>query len=190
MNISGLEACHADLFTDYDELVEKYPAETVNKILRIRETYMTFIRTPSMTDSALVKFITTRHHVSRVTAYSDLGILKSLLPMLSKEAKEFHRWRTKEMLLETYRMSAAKMDVRSMERVTATYAKTFNVHKESEERLPLEKFPVQPWVPTDDPSVLGVTPLENRQRKVDTLLEELGAKDPDIIDITYEEADI
>ena len=190
MNVSGLEACHADLFTDIDELEKKYPRDTVNKILRVRETYQSFIRTPSMTDAALIKQITARHKVSRVTAYSDLAVLKSLLPMLSNEAREFHRWRTKEMLLETYKIAAAKMDVRTMERVAGTYAKTFNVHKEDEEKLPLDQILVQPWAPTDDPSVLGLPPLENRQQKIDALLEEFRAKDPEIIDIQYEEADI
>lgn len=38
-------------------------------------------------------------------AYTDLAIIKALVPMLSSAARDFHRWRYNEMILETYQMA-------------------------------------------------------------------------------------
>lgn len=190
MNPAAIEACHADLFTDLRELQLKYSADTVNKIIRVRDTYMSYLKAPSVTDSALIKQITTRFKVSRPTAYSDLAVCKALLPMLGKEAREFHKWRAKEMLLETYRIATAKMDVRTMERVAATYAKVFEISKDDEQQIPIDQILVQPWTPTDDPTILGLQPMPDRDKRIRQLINELSSKNPEIIDITYEEADI
>lgn len=190
MNPSATEACHKDLFSDIKELEQRYPPDTVAKVLRVRDMYLTFLKTPSLTDSAVIKTFTARYKISRPTAYNDLAVVKGLLPMLGKEARDFHKWRTSEMLLETYRIAAAKMDVRTMERVSATYAKVHDVSRPEEERIPVDRVLTQPWVPTDDPSVLGLPPLPNREEKIKKLLEELKVKDPDIIDISFEEPDI
>lgn len=190
MNPSAVEACYNDLFSDIAELEAKYPGDIVKKILRVRDMYLTMLKTPSMTDSAVVKTFTARYKVSRPTAYSDLAVVKALLPMLGKEARDFNKWRSSEMLLETYRMAHAKMDVRTMERVASTYARVHDVARVDEEKIPIDQITKQPWVPTSDPSVIGLTPLPDRDKKIKALLEELRVKDPDIIDISFEEADI
>lgn len=44
------------------------------------------------------------------TAYSDLAVVKSLLPMLGSASRDFHRWRTNEMLIATYKMAEKRKD--------------------------------------------------------------------------------
>lgn len=190
MNPSALEACHKDLFTDAEELGRIYPKDTVAKILRVRDMYLHMLRTPSLTDSEIIRTFTARYKVTRPTAYSDLAVVKGLLPMLNKEAREFHRWRTLEMLLETYRIAKAKMDVRTMERVSSTYGRVTNADRPEEQTIDISKIvPVQ-WVPTDDPTVLGLPRLENREQKIKELLKEFSSSTPEILDIQYEEPDI
>lgn len=190
MNCSAIEACSKDLFSDIEQLQSKYPKDTVSKIIRVRDIYLTMLKSPSLADSAIVRTFTARYRVSRPTAYSDLAVVKALLPSLGKEAREFHRWRVKEMLLETYKVASSKMDVRTMERVAATYAKAFGVAKEEEQAVPVEQILVQPWVPTDNPEVIGLKRLPDREKKIRSLLQELRVKEPEIIDIDFEEADI
>ncbi len=190
MNLSGFEACHKDIFTDVSELRKLYNPETVQKILRVRDMYVTYLRTPSTTDATLIKTFVSKYKISKPTAYADLAVVKSLLPKLGKEAREFHLWRTKEMLLETYRVAAAKMDVRTMERVASAYAKVFQVAEPESEALPVDKILVQPWIPTDDPSVLGIKPMPDRDKRIKELIDELASKEPDIMDVQFEEADI
>lgn len=190
MNPSALEACSKDLFTDIAELQEIYPKDTVEKILRVRDTYIHFLKSPAATDSELVRQITTRFRVSRPTAYSDLSIVKALLPSLGDVSRKFHKWRSIEMLLETYRLAKGKMDVRTMERISSTYARVTKADQPEEETIDLSAVVPVPWVPTDDPSVIGLKRLENREKKISELLKEFAAQDPDILDVDFEEADI
>lgn len=80
-----IEVCKANLFTKEDELRNLYPQTLVDKVLRVREMYNWFISNPDGTDREFVAELLQRHAVSKVTAYSDLVIVKSLLPMLGIE---------------------------------------------------------------------------------------------------------
>ena len=99
---NALEVCRTDLFTKESELLERYPQPIVDKVLRVREMYQWYIANPDGTDREFVAEVCQRHDISRVTAYSDLAILKSLLPMLATASRDFHRWRYNEMILATY----------------------------------------------------------------------------------------
>lgn len=93
---SAIEVCRADLFTRESELLERYPQVLVDKVLRVREMYNWFISNPDGSDREFVAEVMQRHDISKVTAYSDLAIVKALLPMMSTASRDFHRWRTNE----------------------------------------------------------------------------------------------
>ncbi len=190
MNVSLMEACSSDLWEDLGVLCERYPKGIVDGILRVRELHQMLVRNPSLKDQQLVREHVERHRVSRPTAYGDLSVVKVLLPTLGREQREFHRWRSKEMLLETYRLALVMKDVRTMERVASTYARVFRVDEEEEQKLPVDRIVPPAFVPTDDPSVLGLKRLENREERIRELLEELGAKNPEIVDVEFESVDI
>lgn len=190
MHQSAIEACHSDLFSDVDVLNAKYPADVVDKVIRVRDMYLTLLKSPSTTDAAMIKAYCAKFKISRPTAYNDLAVVKGLLPMLGKEARDFHKWRAKEMLLETYKIALAKMDVRTMERVAASYAKVFDVARQEEQTIPIDQIIPQPWIPTDDPTAIGILPLPDRDNKIRKLIAELSAKNPDIMDVQYEPADL
>ena len=59
----------------------------------------------------------------RSAAYSDISVIHQLVPLISQKSREFHRTRTNEMLLETYAMTKARKDTKTMERTAATYSK-------------------------------------------------------------------
>ena len=90
---SAIEICRTDLFTKTEDLQKLYPQTFVDKVLRVREMYNWFISNPDGTDREFVAELLQRHSVSKVTAYSDLAIVKSLLPMLASASRDFHRWR-------------------------------------------------------------------------------------------------
>ena len=52
---SAIEAVRADLFTDLDQLRQKYPAVIVEKILRVREMFNWFVANPNSTDRRFVE---------------------------------------------------------------------------------------------------------------------------------------
>ena len=127
-----LEICRTDLFTKEVELQERYPQVIVDKVLRIREMYNWFISNPDGTDREFVAELIQRHGISKVTAYADLAIVKTLLPTLATASRDFHRWRFNEMILATYKMAEKRKDTKTMERAASSYAKHNRIDIEDE----------------------------------------------------------
>lgn len=187
---NALEVCRTDLFTKESELLERYPQPIVDKVLRVREMYQWYIANPDGTDREFVAEVCQRHDISRVTAYSDLAILKSLLPMLATASRDFHRWRYNEMILATYKMAEKRKDTKTMERAASSYAKYNRVDLEDEQAVPYELIVVQPFTATEDPRVLGIEPIPNIKQKIAAMIDKYRAETLDIEDVTFEEADL
>lgn len=189
-NPSALEVCRTDLFTREAELRERYPQSVVDKVLRVREMYNWFIANPDGTDREFVNELVQRHDVSKVTAYSDLAVVKALLPLLAAASRDFHRWRFNEMIMNTYKMAQKRKDTKTMERAAASYAKYNRVDLEDEQVMPYEMIVVQPFTATSDPSVLGIKPIPNIQRKISDMIKKYRAETIDIEDVEFEEPDL
>lgn len=187
---SALEVFRTDLFTKEDELRERYPQSVVDKVLRVREMYNWFISNSDSTDREFVAELLQRHGVSKVTAYSDLAVVKTLLPLLASSSRDFHRWRFNEMIMNTYKMAQKRKDTKTMERAAASYAKYNRVDLEDEQTVPYEMIVVQPFVATSDPSVLGIKPIPNIQKKISDMIAKYRAETLDIEDVEFEEADL
>lgn len=189
-NPSALEVCRTDLFTREAELRERYPQSVVDKVLRVREMYNWFIANPDGTDREFVNELVQRHDVSKVTAYSDLAVVKAMLPLLAATSRDFHRWRFNEMIMNTYKMAQKRKDTKTMERAAASYAKYNRVDLEDEQVMPYEMIVVQPFTATSDPSVLGIKPIPNIQRKISDMIKKYRAETIDIEDVEFEEPDL
>lgn len=189
-NPSALEVCRTDLFTREAELRERYPQSVVDKVLRVREMYNWFIANPDGTDREFVNELVQRHDVSKVTAYSDLAVVKAMLPLLAAASRDFHRWRFNEMIMNTYKMAQKRKDTKTMERAAASYAKYNRVDLEEEQVMPYEMIVVQPFTATSDPSVLGIKPIPNIQRKISDMIKKYRAETIDIEDVEFEEPDL
>ena len=187
---SALEICRTDLFTREAELQERYPQVLVDKVLRIREMYNWFISNPDGTDREFVAELCQRHDISKVTAYADLAIVKTLLPTLATASRDFHRWRTNEMLIATYKMAEKRKDSKTMERAATAYGKLNRVDLEDELAIPLDQILVQPFTATDDPRVLGIEPIPNIADKIAAMIEKYRAETIDIEDVEFEEVDL
>ena len=187
---SALEICRTDLFTKETELQERYPQTIVDKVLRIREMYNWFIANPDASDRQFVAELVQRHSISRVTAYADLAIVKTLLPTLATASRDFHRWRFNEMILATYKMAEKRKDTKTMERAASSYAKHNRVDVEDEQAVPYDMIVVQPFTATDDPRVLGIEPIPNIQDKISAMIKKYRAETIDIEDVSFEESDL
>ena len=112
---STIEACKLDLFAKKEELAKKYPPVLVEKIIRIRDIYTYFLNNPDAKDRELVSELMNRYAIEKTAAYSDLAVVKQLLPMVGQASREFHRWRFNEMILETYQRAMKRGDQKTME---------------------------------------------------------------------------
>ena len=187
---SALDICRTDLFTKEAELQQRYPQTLVDKVLRIREMYNWFIANPDGTDREFVAELTQRHAISKVTAYADLAVVKTLLPTLAMANLDFHRWRFNEMILATYKMAQKRKDTKTMERAASSYAKHNRIDVEDEQAVPYELLVVQPFTATDDPRTLGIEPIPNIQDKISAMIQKYRAETIDIEDISFEEIDL
>ena len=187
---SALEICRTDLFTREAELQERYPQVLVDKILRIREMYNWFISNPDGTDREFVAELCQRHDISKVTAYADLAIVKTLLPTLATASRDFHRWRYNEMILATYKMAEKRKDTKTMERAASSYAKHNRIDIEDEEAMPYDMIVPQPFTATDDPRVLGIEPIPNIQQRIAEMIDKYRKETIDIEDVQFEEVDL
>lgn len=185
-----VEICKRDLFKAEAELVERYPADTVQRLLRVREEYTWFMANPDAKDRMFISEVRSRFGIGLTQAYSDLSIVKALLPTLSAASRDFHRYRFNEMILETYQMAKARKDTKTMEKAASSYAKFNRVDLEDEQTVPYEMIVVQPFTATDDPTVLGIKPIPNLQQKIDQMIKHYGAETIDIEDIEFEEPDL
>lgn len=187
---NALELCRSDLFTKEDELRQAYPQLLVDKVLRVRDMYNWCIANPDAKDRQFVEQELSRYDISKVVAYSDLAIVKTLLPTLATASRDFHRWRYNEMILETYQMAKKRKDTKTMEKAASSYAKYNRIDLEDEQAVPYEMIVVQPFTATSDPTVLGIKPIPNINDKIKAMLNKYLAETIDIEDITYEEADL
>ena len=187
---SALDICRTDLFTKEADLQQRYPQQTVDKVLRIREMYNWFIANPDGTDREFVAELTQRQAISKVTAYADLAVVKTLLPTLATASRDFHRWRFNEMILATYKMAQKRKDTKTMERAASSYAKHNRIDVEDEQAVPYELIVVQPFTATDDPRTLGIEPIPNIQEKISAMIQKYRAETIDIEDISFEEIDL
>ena len=183
-------AVREDLFTPEEDLVKKYPPVLVQRLLRLRDMYAWFLSNPSAADRQFVTELTSRHGISTRLAYEDLRIIKTVLPKLGEAGREFHRWRFNQMIGETYQMAKARKDTKTMEKAASSYAKYNRVDVEDEMTIPYDKIMVQPFTATQDPTVLGIKPVPNIERKIRDLIRKYSAESMDIQDIECEEVDI
>ena len=188
--LNTIDVCRVDLFTAKEELEQRYPAVTVAHVLRVREEYNWFISNPDAKDRQFIEFAVSRFGIVKSQAYSDLALIKALLPNLAQASRDFHRYRFNEMILETYQMAKKRKDTKTMEKAASSYAKFNRVDLEDEQAVPYDLIVVQPFTATDDPSVLGIKPLPRLQERIAELLHKYQAENIDIEDIEFEEADL
>lgn len=187
---NALEVCRSELFTKESELREKLPALMADKVMRVREMYNWFLSNPQASDKDFVAEVCKRHDVHKSTAYSDLSVVKALLPMLASANRDFHRWRANEMLMNTYRLAEKRKDTKTMERVVSTYGRVNRVEMEDEQAMPYDMIVPQPFTATDDPRVLGIEPIPNIQAKISAMIEKYRKETIDIEDVEFEEYDM
>lgn len=162
----------------------------VERVLRVRDLYMWRLSHPDSSDREFVAEFKSRYPMGKNAAQEYLRIVNALLPLLSEKSRDFHRWRYNEMIMETYQMAKARKDTKTMERAATSYGKLNKVDAEDVQAVPFHLIVVQPFVATNDPSVLGIKPIPGIEDKIRAMLDKYSAETLDIEDVEFEEADL
>ena len=93
-----IDIARTDLFTAEEELRQRFPDVVVNRLLRVRDLYNWCIANPDAKDRQFVEVAMDRYSISKPLAYSDLSVIKAMLPHLAQASRDFHRWARKYQL--------------------------------------------------------------------------------------------
>lgn len=190
-NPSTLDICKQYLFSSVEDIKAQFNSDAiVERTLRVRDLYMWRLSNPDSSDRDFISEFKSRYPMGKNAAQEYLRIVNALLPMLSEKSRDFHRWRYNEMIMETYQMAKARKDTKTMERAATSYGKLNKVDAEDVQAVPFHLIVVQPFVATDDPSVLGIKPIPGIEDKIKAMLDKYSAETLDIEDVEFEEADL
>jgi hypothetical protein len=179
------------LFSSAEDIKAQFNSDAVvERVLRVRDLYMWRLSHPDSSDREFVAEFKSRYPMGKNAAQEYLRIVNALLPLLSEKSRDFHRWRYNEMIMETYQMAKARKDTKTMERAATSYGKLNKVDAEDVQAVPFHLIVVQPFVATNDPSVLGIKPIPGIEDKIKAMLDKYSAETLDIEDVEFEEADL
>lgn len=189
-----IDTCEQYLFADVDKMVEAGIPEIIRKrLLRLRDMYNTWLQFPRMKDIEIVSKLEERYDVSKSTAYEDVRLIKRLLGDLNITTKDYDRFRVKQMLDESFEKARRTNDARAMAMCANYYGKYTMCDKEEAQDRGYDKIIVQPFEPTEDPTVLGLRPIPNLRDKIKKKIGQYWNDDVQTVDfeeIEYNENDI
>lgn len=155
------------LFADANEMeAAGLPEVTRRHLIRLRDIYNYWLQFPLTKDRDMVLRIRKEYGLQDTQAYADLRIVKALLGDLQKATKEYHRYRFIEMVNAAYEMARINRDAKSMVAAADKYAKYTQLDKEDLVDRGFDKIMIQPFKPTDDPSVAGFKPVPNIRERI------------------------
>lgn len=185
---STIELCKISLFDSNEELIEKNVPEQVRaKILRVRSGYNYLLSNPTKKDKEIIGRLQKEFNIQKTAAYDDLKIIKTIIGELTKSTKDFHRFRFNSMIIDAYNTAKNRRNTRSMVAAADKYAKYNALDQADDLSIDWEIIPIQPFVPTSDPSVLGIKPIPNIDKKIALLQKKYWNED--VEDVKYDEID-
>jgi hypothetical protein len=188
--VKNIELAQREMFTPAEELLQRYDAARVDHLLRLRDMYNWMLSNPSERDRKFIDVFTGKYGISETAAYSDLALIKQLIPALAPASREFYRKQVSEMLLETYNMAKARKDTKAMAMAAKELGKVNRVDLEDEKALPYDDIVIQPFTPSSDPTIIGLKVIPNLEEVKARLRKQMAIDNPDIEDIEFEPADL
>lgn len=181
-----IDVCRNYLFADSDKMkAEGVPTVIQERLIRLRDMYNYWLQFPRKKDMEIVDELGRRYEISKSTCYEDVRIIKQLLGDFNQSTKEYHRLKFLQMIEETFDVARRVKDARAMAAAANYYGKYNKLDKEEAEDKGYDKIVVQPFEPTDDPTVIGIKPIPNLRNKIKSKIEQYWSDD--IEDVEFEE---
>lgn len=176
------------LFSSVDEMTAAHVPQLIQeRLIRLRDMYNFWLQYPSLKDQDIVLELKKRYNLGKSAAYEDIRIIKYLLGDLNRATKDYHRFRFSQMISEAFDMGRRTKDARAMASAANFYGKYTQLDKDDERDLGYDKIVVQPFEPSNDPSILGIKPIPNIRQRIDQKIKQY--MNEDIEDVTFEEVE-
>ena len=183
-----LDVARDYLFATVDEMNEaNLPQVTQTVLIRLRDLYNFWLQYPRLKDLEIVQEDMKRYGVQKSAAYDDLRHIKYLLGDLNKASKDYHRYRFIQRNEETRETAKRLGDARAMAACDNYYGKYMQLDKEDEVDKGYDKIVVQPFVPSADPTILGIKAIPDIRERIKKKIDQYWSED--VEDIDFENAD-
>lgn len=172
-----------NLFASAEEMEQRNVPEHIRvRLLRLRALYTFWLNFPSKTTREMVQQDLMMHpDIKQREAYDDIKLIKILIGNLEAESKEWHRHVFNRRTEEIYRQAMRDHDNRAAEKANADYAKYNRVGEIDPQPFDYDDIVPHQIEPTDDPTVIGISPVKDLRGAIRRLKRKLGA------DIQYAE---
>ena len=180
------DICVKHLYDDADKLAH-LSTQYQERIKRIRSGYTLWNDYPNKKPKEIIDHILSSFKVEKSQAYEDIRIIQELLGEINKASRDWHRFKFNTMVNRAYEIAELKQDPDAMQKAANTYAKYNQLDKEELAALPWEDIVPQTFIPSDDPTILGIKPIPNIRQKMAEMTKKYSS---DIQDVTYEQIDI
>ncbi len=171
------------LFEDSDKMrLAGIPSATIDHVLRLRDVYNYWLSHPNKRDRDIVSELQARG-VSKRQAYYDLNVIKELLGALQKNTKDYIRYRFTEGILRAIDKAEQSGNLDAVIKGWNTLAKYHQLDKPDDEDRRFDITP-QAFHFTDDPSVMGITPVPNIRELIKKKKEQYW--NDDVVDVDFE----
>lgn len=154
-----------------DELFERRIAQTViERIHRLRGLYAYWLQFPQKFDQDIVQYDMAMFKVGKSQAYDDLHLVRLILGNLQQASKDFMRWKINQDLEQDLKAARRAGDHRSVAAIEKNRILNNRTDKEDELELEFDKIIPQQFVPSDDPTVLGIKRLPDLRNRIRELV--------------------
>lgn len=154
-----------------DELFERRIAQAVvERIHRLRGLYAYWLQFPQKFDQDIVQYDMAMFKVGKSQAYDDLHLVRLILGNLQQASKDFMRWKINQDLEQDLKAARRAGDHRSVAAIEKNRILNNRTDKEDELELEFDKIIPQQFVPSDDPTVLGIKKLPDLRNRIRVLV--------------------
>lgn len=152
---------------DENELIQKGVATAIRERLqRLRALYAYWLKFPGKTNNEVVEYNIKMFKIGRSQAYDDLRLTQVLLGSMQQASKEFMRWKINQDLEHDLSLARDKGDMRAVASIEKARIQNNRTDKDEEQELEFDKIVPQQFVPTDDPTVIGITKVAGLREKI------------------------
>ncbi len=145
---------------------ERVSAIIIERVKRIRGIYSYWLQFPTKTGGEVAAHDMRLNGVGRAQAYDDVHLMQLLLGNLQQGTKEFYRWKINQDLEHDLTIARNKGDMRAVAALEAARIKNNRTDKDDEPELEFDKIVPQQFVPTDDPSVIGIKKVPGLRERI------------------------
>lgn len=182
MNDTLAERTQRYLLASTDEMEKAHlPAPFQARMLRLREMYAVWLKTPRLADRDIVRILQNKYRLGTSQAYEDVRLIKICLGSLGRLTRDYDRYIFRLRCEEGWQMAREQNDPRAFAATTATYLKGTQLDHPDSQRPNYNLIQPQQFIISTDPAASGFKPvpgiLEKAKRLQAQYLQEIRKED-------------